>query len=317
MTRRPDPGRTADGNSKQMNIPWQEKVADYAKRPAFMVRARRVDISKVDSVVMAIGPNRNMTTLTASLIALHPNCQVLNNAAYRHMERAEALLRDPNQPEYERFVRSSIYKSQGGRRGHYGGSITLSHAFDRPAVREAYERRFGEARLKDDIRCVYWKSAVQLTALLREQGLDLARTAEANPKVRFLMPMRNPVDCAKSNLRLGHYRHFPEVADRPIEEVVDFFVGLIGWFLDLRKRHPKNFFCYVQTDFGRQTLVDLAGFLGLPVDETWISDCLTSTLQGKPYDYEPELVTSYHQSLEKHLADHPVERATFASMVPA
>ena len=300
-----------------MNIPWQQKVKDYAMRPGFLVKARRVDVAKVKSVVMAIGPNRNMTTLTASLIALHPNCQVLNNAAYRHMDRAEALLRDPSQPEYERFVRSSVYKSQGGRRGHYGGTITLSHAFDRAPVREAYERRFGDARLKDDIRCVYWKSAVQLTALIREKHLDLAKTVEANPHVRFLMPMRNPVDCAKSNLRLGHYRHFPEVADKPIEEVVEFFVELIGWYLDLRERYPKNFFCYLQPDFGRQTLVDLAAFLELPADETWIKDCLGSTLQGKPYDYEPGLVQSFHDSLERHLGDHPEEKARFAAMVPA
>ncbi len=298
-----------------MTTPWQEKALDYVKRPAHALRARRVDLSRVESAVMALGPNRNMTTLTASLIALHPNCQVLNNAGYRQMDHAEALLADPTREEYERFVRTAIMKSQGGRRGHYGGTITVSHAFDRPAVRDAYRSRFGSSVLKDDIRCLYWKSAVQLTALVREKGIDLSEVVARNGNIRFLMPIRNPVDCAKSNFRLGHYRHFPEVDGKPIEEVVDFFVRLVAWFLDHRAKHPDNFFCYFQSEFGRQTLVDLAGFLRVPADEQWIASCLESRLKGKPYDYEPGLLDAYHASLDTHLGSHPEAKAVLAGMV--
>jgi hypothetical protein len=297
-----------------MNIPWQEKALNYVKRPGQALRARRIDLSRVESAVMALGPNRNMTTLTASLIALHPNCQVLNNAGYRHMDRAEALLRHPTAGEYEHFVRSAVYKSQGGRRGHYGGTITLSHAFDRPAIRDAYRARFGNAVLKDDVRCVYWKSAVQLTALVRDKGIDLSDVVAQYDKIRFLMPIRNPLDCAMSNFRLGHYRHFPEVDGKPIGDVVDFFVQLIGNFLDNRKKHPGNFFCYFQSEFARQTLVDLAAFLHVPADETWINSCLESRLKGKPYTYEPGMREIYAASIEKYLSAHPDEAAILTAM---
>ncbi len=300
-----------------MTTPWQAKALDYVKRPGYAMRAQRVDVNKVESTVMALGPNRNMTTLTASLIALHPNCQVLNNAGYRHMVHAEALLANPTKDEYQRFVRSAIYKSQGGRRGHYGGTITLSHAFDRPAVRDAYESRFGKSVLKKDVRCLYWKSAVQLTAMIRAKGIDLSEVVAKNDKIRFLMPIRNPLDCAMSNYRLGHYKHFPEVNGQPIEKVVDFFVELVAWFLDNRAKHPDNFFCYFQSEFDRQTLLDLAAFLKSPADETWINSCLESRLKGKPYEYAPGMVDSYRASIKKHLGAHPEAAATLNGMVPA
>ena len=70
---------------------WQANVMEYARRPVHFYRSQRVDLSRVRNVVMALGPNRNMTTLTASLIALHPSCQVLNNAGNRQIDRAEVL----------------------------------------------------------------------------------------------------------------------------------------------------------------------------------------------------------------------------------
>jgi hypothetical protein len=297
-----------------MKISWQEKALLYVKKPGQALRARRIDMRRIESAVMALGPNRNMTTLTASLIALHPNCQVLNNAGYRHMDRAEALLENPSDGEFEHFVRSAIYKSQGGRRGHYGGAITLSHAFDRPAIRDAYRARYGSAVLKDDVRCVYWKSAVQLTAMVRKKKIDLSDVVTRHNKVRFLMPIRNPLDCAMSNLRLGHYRHFPEVDGQPADKVVDFFIQLISDFLDNRKKHPNNFFCYFQSEFSRQTLVDLASFLRVPADETWITNCLQSRLKGKPYTYEPGLREAYEASIEQRLAAHPEEAAVLRAM---
>ena len=299
-----------------MSKPWQVKVADYIKRPVHKLRSQTVDLSKIETVCMALGPNRNMTTLTASLIALHPQCQVLNNAGYRIMDNALAALRVPGEQTHRTFARDALFKSQGGRRGHYGGTITLSHAFDRPAVRDAYERRYGRSVLKQDVRCIYWKSAVQLTSEVRGRGIDLGAAVAANPKLRFLMPIRNPLDCAKSNFRLGHYRHFPEAKDEPVEGVVRFFVELVGWFLDLRADHPDNFFCYFEQEYGPQTLEELARFLKVDVDPTWISDCAASRLKGRAYDYEPALLDAYHGALDQFLGRHPEAKAKLASLAP-
>jgi len=45
--------------------------------------SRNMDINNIESVCITLGPYRNLTTLTASVLFLHPNCKVLNYAARR------------------------------------------------------------------------------------------------------------------------------------------------------------------------------------------------------------------------------------------
>ena len=45
--------------------------------------SRYLDIQDIESVCLTLGPYRNLTTLTASVLYLHPNCQVLNHAGNR------------------------------------------------------------------------------------------------------------------------------------------------------------------------------------------------------------------------------------------
>ena len=45
--------------------------------------SRYLDIQDIESVCLTLGPYRNLTTLTASVLFLHPNCQVLNHAGIR------------------------------------------------------------------------------------------------------------------------------------------------------------------------------------------------------------------------------------------
>ncbi|MCW5878805.1 MAG: hypothetical protein KIS80_08075, partial [Anaerolineales bacterium] len=40
-------------------------------------------IDGLESVCLFLGPYRNLTTLTASMLSLHPECQVLNHAGTR------------------------------------------------------------------------------------------------------------------------------------------------------------------------------------------------------------------------------------------
>jgi hypothetical protein len=288
------------------------KLLDRLRRPVHIYRSLRLDLDAVNTLCVTLGPNRNLTTLTASLVALHPQCQVLNHAWGRQREQAEALFEEPGGHRYERFVRMAVARSQGGRRGRYGGSVTHSHAFKRPAMREAYERRYGKAVIKEDIRCVYWKSAKQVTRYVREHGIDLAEVAEREPRLRFMMPLRNPLDCALSNYRKGHHRHFPQLAGGPVEPVIDFMTELVGWFLDLRREHPSAFFGFLESEWGRPMLERLASFLRVDTDEIWMRDVLRSQPRGTAYDYDPAHLKVYAESLRTHLHGHPEIQREFA-----
>ena len=55
--------------------------------------SKTVDCDQVEKVCMSLGPQRNLSTLTASLFALHSNCQVLNHAGQRifHDQRIDFI----------------------------------------------------------------------------------------------------------------------------------------------------------------------------------------------------------------------------------
>ena len=119
--------------------------------------SKRLDISTVDTLVCLAGPYRNLTTLTASIAALHPNCQVLNHAQERILPHREVdflvitLLKDG--PNFYSIHSLSV----GGERGRNGGSILHSHAFDSGKVKKLYRNRYGNALIKERVVSVLWK----------------------------------------------------------------------------------------------------------------------------------------------------------------
>ncbi len=302
------PGQ-AGGAAPEKPPRWRVRVSGYLRRPLHKLRARAFDTSNVKSLCMLLGPNRNLTTLTASTLALHPHMQVLNNAGRRFMPWAEPFLHDPTKAQYERVLRQAIYFSQGGRRGIYGGSIMHSHAFDRSAMREPYLERFGQRVLKPDVRCLLWKSAARLTGFVREHDIDLGEVARRCAPIRFLMPIRNPLHSALSNMKTGHWKRITTERDAGPAEVVALLVETVGWFLDLRKQHPDKFFCYDEASFGTGTLKELAAFLGLEPDARWLEACAGLQVAGGHYDYPPGYLAAYEAALTTHLDRHPEMQA--------
>ena len=98
--------------------------------------SKRLDISTVDTLVCLAGPYRNLTTLTASIAALHPNCQVLNHAQERILPHREVdFFSNYSLERWTQFLQYSLSLSVGGERGRNGGSILHSHAFDSGKVK--------------------------------------------------------------------------------------------------------------------------------------------------------------------------------------
>jgi hypothetical protein len=265
-----------------------------------------LDISEIKTVCLTLGPYRNLTTLTAAIIALHPKCQVLNHASDRILSKPPGkMLLNYSDFDFKRFVKFAVFISKKGRRGRYGGSITLSHAFDHDVVRQKYERRYGQSLIKKNIRCLFWKESMRLTNYIRENQISLSGLISKNSKLKFLMPIRNPLDCAISNLKSGHAKYFRGLKSFTVENVLDSIIREISWFLDLRQDYPDSFFCYVQNEFSEKLLLSLANFLRIQPDEEWIHDSLECFRLKKAYKYEAELVTCYRRSIETYLAKHP------------
>ena len=227
--------------------------------------SRAIDVSDCRSVCLTLGPYRNLTTLTASILFLHPHCQVLNRAGDRVFGRRQIdFLSDYRRQRLDRFVQYAIRISVKGKRGDHGGSITHSHAFDaQHGMNDLFQGSGGELR-KQEIRCLFWEESLRTSNRLRSHSVDLGPVFAVEPRLRFLMPIRNPLDCAVSNIKTGHAALFEGLGSAASEAaVVEAILDEIRWFADLRAQHPDRFFSYSSTTFRARC------WCGLPSTSSW------------------------------------------------
>jgi hypothetical protein len=239
--------------------------------------AADLEPEQLESVCILLGPYRNLTTLTCSVLSLHPQCLVLNHAGQRILPNPQLnFLKDYSPEKFLEFVRYAGHAARDGARGQHGGDIRLSHAFDFAPMRQA-AARLGDAP-RSPAKCLVWKESHMVTNFLRSAQVDVPRLLERNGKLRFLLPIRNPIDCALSNLRTGHVAFFrlprPASAERPpLESVLSAVLEEIAWFLGLREdcARPERFFLYFEHEIGPRVLEKMLGFLGLPPDEPYLA----------------------------------------------
>jgi hypothetical protein len=139
------------------------------------VKIREIDPGAVitpeqlESMCILLGPYRNLTTLTCSVLSLHPQCVVLNHAGFRTLRNARLnFLADYSPDKFREFVRYAGFASRGGVRGTYGGDIRLSHAFDRESMRQAQASLQRSAA--GPARCLVWKDSHLVTTSCAPRG---------------------------------------------------------------------------------------------------------------------------------------------------
>ncbi len=269
-----------------------------------LVTAQDIDVSGVKTLCLALGPYRNLTTLTASILFLHPHCQVLNHGGARILgdPRLDFLL-DYDQETADNFLRYAIAISTKGKRGKTGGSILHSHAFDeKHKLGQLYRQHFGDTLVKEDIQCVFWKESLRTSLHIRNHHIDLGALFAQEPRLRFLLPIRNPLDCAISNLRTGHAKLFGLGKDPATEAVLEAILDEIVWVKGLQEHYPDRFFYFTENSFSADTARALAEFLGLEPSPAWINVVQEAFAIDKHYDYPQTLLDSYHDMLDRKFA---------------
>ncbi|HKX45728.1 MAG TPA: hypothetical protein VJP77_03435, partial [Planctomycetota bacterium] len=266
------------------------------------------DPSGLTSVCLALGPYRNLTTLTAGILALHPRCQVLNHAGVR-------LLPDPDRnflaaytpARMAAFLREALELSAGGERGQRGGSITKSHAFDAEhPLGRLYRARYGGELAKSEPTCLFWKESLHTSNFLRRRRVDVGALLAADRRLRFLMPVRRPLDCALSNVKTEHTRYFEDLpTGAGVPEVLDAVLDHLRWTADLAAAHPDRVFLFTERRFDRDALLALARFLELEPEPRWLADALAAYRLTPGYAHPPEHVALYERLVRDRFAAHP------------
>ena len=293
---------------KLCEIKYRETLVKLTKNRD-LAASQEEDISSLKTVCLGLGPYRNLSTLTASLIAMHPNCQVLNHGGGRILDDSRLdFLRNYHDQTFENFVKYAIYVSQRGYRGHLGGSITLAHTFDQKEIRACYRKRYGEAVRKERIEVLFWKESQCIENHILDNKIDLGDLFEQNDKLRFLLQIRNPLDCAMSNTRMGggYTRLFRNTKKQPsVEELLLAIIDELVFFSSLYQEFPGRFFAYFEHDFTAETLRKLAAFLQIDADKPWIEDALRVFRPRSFYEHSSELRQLYRHKVTESFADRP------------
>jgi hypothetical protein len=272
-----------------------------------LIASKKIDISAIQTVCLALGPYRNLTTLTASILFLHPNCQVLNHAGCRIFGNEQLdFIANYSKERFETFIQYAIHISQKGRRGDYGGSITHSHAFDSRYLMKDIFYAAKQDLLKQNVTALFWKESLRASNHLRLHKVDLDGLFKLKRQLKFIMPIRNPLDCAVSNLKTGKANIFQSIQNNSgVEQILASILEEILWFKNLESRHPERFFCFFEHDFNEDTIIRLADFLQLDPREDWCANALAAFDVKSKYIHPTNLISFFRQRVENQFSDYP------------
>ncbi len=272
-------------------------------------------VRHLNSVCLFLGPYRNLTTLTGSFLFLHPEIQVFDHGSPRIFSNEDINFLNPySEEKFNNFAHFLITMSQGGARGKYGGSMIVSHAFaDNEELRQLYFKRYGTNLRKRSIKSLVWKEPQRLTQKLRKEEINLPDLFRQNEKLRFLLPIRNPLDCASSITRMGGKRWYGDVIQGDVKKALDLVLNDFKWYFDQRQKNEDHFFHFFQNQFGEGSLNSLADFLGVRRDKKWIRDCLQVYKIRARYQHEDKLLAHYKKRVEKLFVDHEQAKESLLS----
>ena len=272
-------------------------------------------VDQLDTIGLVLGPYRNLTTLTASILSLHPQCQVLNHAAERILTSKRDFLSSYSDDRLRAFCSAAMEASTGGRRGDYGGSILYSHAFESDELKSLYENRYGQSAMKDSPTCLIWKESQFVTDRIREVPGKIEDLVANAPKLRFLLPVRQPLDCAMSNLRTGHALRIGG-AETSRTGVLEKILETTAWFGELQMQYPDRFFMFLQNDDPKDLCIGMSKVLEISDDEQWESAVRVAyDIKGRDYQHHEDMYQTFESCLEKYFDNLPEIAGKLRSMV--
>jgi hypothetical protein len=285
---------------------WAGSFADFA-RPLSQAELARADAIK--TVVMPLGPYRNLTTMTGALFAFHPQAVVLNHAGDRLLGSRFDPLDDLGAARWRSFKAVSLRLLQGGRRSSFGGAVTHSHAFRGTPLAGLYAERFGDTLLKPGATAMLWKDSMRITNRFLDERPSVEALLGANPEALFLFPVRNPMDCARSNLSTGHWKHLVGKSEANFDAVLARILVVLRWFRERERAMPDRFMSYTEAELDAAFPARFAAFCRLPSSPTWLEDAPRSIEVAERAEHPKERRDLYARLVDETFAGDPDMRA--------
>jgi hypothetical protein len=138
------------------------------------------------------------------------------------------------------------------------------------------------------------------------------RLCESFPELRFILPVRDPLDCAISNRRTGHSFTLGLPIASPVNQVLEAVLRALAWALEKRDQHPDRIFAFTQDQPAEILLPRLADFLGVEPTASWLEDGAKMFLVRDRYEIPPGLAAHAKKQINATFARWPDIAAAFA-----
>lgn len=286
-------------------VTWAGSVADFALP---LRQAELAAADRIDTVVLPLGPYRNLTTMTAALFAFHPQAVVLNHAADRVFGSRFDPFDDLGPERWRSFKAGALRLLQHGRKSSYGGNVLFSHAFRKGRLRELYRARFGDTLRKPGATALFWKDSMRFQNRFLAGRPDIEAFRAANAQAVFIFPVRNPMDCARSNLGTGHWRHLVAKDEARFEPVLARILEALRWFRTRERAMPDRFWSFTEAELGEGFLERFATFCRLPESATWREDAPSTIAVATRSRHPDEIRDLYARLAAETFADDPEMR---------
>jgi hypothetical protein len=246
----------------------------------------------IDTVCIFLGPLNNLTTLVATALAFHPEVQVLNHGArYLWESKGCNFLADFTEESFRHFVKEALFLSLSAGVCRYdGGSILTSHTFEgSQTLASRYIAQYGPNTLKEGARCLVWKDPMEVERYIEGLMIEYHELFRKDgDRLRFLLPIRNPMDTMISLSHSDHWKLFAELQANSANGILNCLLAMFERFLRLERQFPGRFFHFTQDEFAEpETLAALAEFLRLTPDEGWMETCKEIWQVRPPYQLDP------------------------------
>jgi hypothetical protein len=125
------------------------------------------------------------------------------------------------------------------------------------------------------------------------------------PKLRFILPIRNPLDCTISNLRTSHMEGSEDIAEDRTR-LLDRILEMISWAAALEVRHPDRFLTFFQDDTPEKVAGGLIRLLSLRDDPQWRDSVAAAfKIHPNPYVHGPEMYETFESGVESYFRSMP------------
>ncbi len=247
-----------------------------------------------NTICLTTVASRNLTTLFASCCMLHPHIQVLNHCPSINDSEETNFLTDFSEDKLDNFVTRVKYINENSINvPGDGGVIVTDHAF-KGYLKKAYHDRYNTI-VKDDIQSIIWKDSPRNTKIL--QSIDLDKLLARTDKLRFLLIVRNPMDCALSSSSPGYNVRYRKPSK---EEILKELFERYEWSFNMEKKYPQFFMHFFQDEVDDDLLDRLQNFLLIDGDEMWRRDFKKSWRLKKSYDHSKEYRGLFKSLINKY-----------------